>query len=77
MSLTTIVLLLEAYPDLSAEWLLRGDGSMEKCGNAVQVQFGTGLNKTLVQTIDSLNTTIAMLNERLAYYEERKKGSAV
>ena len=76
VSLTTIVGILQAYPDLSAEWLLRGDGCMERGGNTVQVQFGTGLNKTLVQTIDSLNTTIAMLGERLQAYEQPKKVSA-
>lgn len=75
VSLTTVVGMLELFPDLSAEWLLRGEGSMEKGAKAVQVQFGNVLNNTLVQTIDSLNTTIAMLKERLQAYEQPKKAS--
>ena len=75
VSLTTVVGMLELFPDLSAEWLLRGEGSMEKGAKAVQVQFGNALNNTLVQTIDSLNTTIAMLKERLQAYEQPKKVS--
>jgi hypothetical protein len=75
VSLTTVVGMLELFPDLSAEWLLRGEGSMEKGAKAVQMQFGNVLNNTLVQTIDSLNTTIAMLKERLQAYEQPKKVS--
>jgi len=75
VSLTTVVGMLELFPDLSAEWLLRGEGSMEKGAKALQVQFGNVLNNTLVQTIDSLNTTIAMLKERLQAYEQPKKVS--
>jgi hypothetical protein len=30
VSLTTIVGMLELFPDLSAEWLLRGEGDMKK-----------------------------------------------
>lgn len=75
VSLTTVVGMLELFPDLSAEWLLRGEGSMEKGAKAVQVQFGNVLNNTLVQTIDSLNTTIAMLKERLQAYEQPQKAS--
>jgi len=75
VSISTIVLILSAYPELSAEWLLRGEGEMKKGVNAVQMQFGNVLNNTLVQTIDSLNTTIAMLKERLQAYEQPKKVS--
>lgn len=75
VSLTTVVGMLELFPDLSAEWLLRGEGSMEKGAKAVQMQFGNVLNNTLVQTIDSLNTTIAMLKERLQAYEQPQKAS--
>lgn len=75
VQISVITATLAAYPDLSAEWLLRGEGSMEKGANAVQMQFGNVLNDTLVQTIDSLNTTIAMLKERLQAYEQPKKVS--
>jgi len=30
LSVSTILLILNAYPDISAEWLLRGDGDMIK-----------------------------------------------
>lgn len=72
-----ILYILVQFPNISAEWLLRGEGSMEKGAKAVQVQFGNVLNNTLVQTIDSLNTTIAMLKERLQAYEQPKKADAV
>lgn len=70
-----ILYILVQFPNTSAEWLLRGEGSMEKGTKAVQVQFGNVLNNTLVQTIDSLNTTIAMLKERLQAYEQPQKAS--
>jgi hypothetical protein len=75
VQVSTLKQILDTYPNLSAEWLLRGEGSMEKGANAVQMQFGNVLNNTLVQTIDSLNTTIAMLKERLQAYEQPKKVS--
>jgi hypothetical protein len=70
-----ILYILVQFPNTSAEWLLRGEGSMEKGAKALQVQFGNVLNNTLVQTIDSLNTTITMLKERLQAYEQPKKVS--
>jgi hypothetical protein len=75
VQVSTLTQILDTYPDLSAEWLLRGEGEMKKGVNAVQMQFGNVLNNTLVQTIDSLNTTIAMLKERLQAYEQPKKVS--
>lgn len=77
VQISVITATLSAYPELSAEWLLRGEGEMKKGVNAVQMQFGNVLNNTLVQTIDSLNTTIAMLKERLQAYEQPKKAGAV
>ena len=75
VQISVITAVLATYPDLSAEWLLRGEGGMEKGAKAVQMQFGNVLNNTLVQTIDSLNTTITMLKERLQAYEQPKKVS--
>jgi hypothetical protein len=48
VSLTTIVLLLEAYPDLSAEWLLRGEGGMKKGEEWKVMQFIPVQNNELV-----------------------------
>lgn len=35
LSSSTILLILKAFPDLSAEWLLRGEGSMIKNENNI------------------------------------------
>ena len=36
MSLTTVEAILSCFPEISAEWLLRGDGSMFKNENAIK-----------------------------------------
>lgn len=79
VSLTTIVLLLEAYPDLSAEWLLRGEGSMEKGEEWKVTQFIPIPNKEVEQLEDHIATLKdlnAMLREKIKVLEAEKKDSA-
>lgn len=42
MDLLTMCKILEAFPDLSAEWLLRGEGDMYKSQNYEQPKMGFG-----------------------------------
>lgn len=42
IDVSTICVLLEAFPDLSAEWLLRGEGDMYKSQNYEQPKMGFG-----------------------------------
>lgn len=60
VSLTTLVLLLNTYPDLSAEWLLRGEGDMVK---GVVEKDGRGTVKAIGQQdlVDALKDHIATL----------------
>lgn len=50
ITLDTVLLILEAYPDVSADWLLRGIGEMAKPAQANTGTTGpvTGKNATVV-----------------------------
>lgn len=60
VSLTTIVGILELFPDLSAEWLLRGEGEMEKGERKVTKEYVPVQDTELV---DALRDHIATLKE--------------
>lgn len=81
VSLTTIVLLLEAYPDLSAEWLLRGDGDMKNGEEWKVTQFIPVPNNDLVDALKDHITTLKADNERMRKeideYRREKSGQAV
>ena len=57
ISLYTILLLIEEYPDLSAEWLLRGNGDM--LISQQQHETLTGEIRDDTETIAALKETIA------------------
>lgn len=65
VSLTTVVLLLESYPDLSAEWLLRGEGDMKKGEEWKVTQFIPIQNNELVDALKDHITTLKADNERM------------
>lgn len=48
VSLQTIELILTTFPDVSAEWLLRGEGTMDKAGHFAPQIFAS--NGSIVQT---------------------------
>ena len=76
VSISTIVLILAAYPDLSAEWLLRGEGEMKKGDEWKVTQFIPIPNKEVeqledhIKTLKELNT---MLREKIKVLEAEKK----
>lgn len=65
VSVSTIVLILSTYPNLSAEWLMRGEGEMAKpaFGNTARIGDNRA-TASLLETIDNLNRMIAMLTQQ-------------
>lgn len=76
VSITTVANILKYYPDLSAEWLLRGEGEMKKGDEWKVTQFIPIPNKELeqledhIKTLKELNT---MLREKIKVLEAEKK----
>jgi transcriptional regulator with XRE-family HTH domain len=78
VSISTIVLILAAYPDLSAEWLLRGEGEMKKGEEWKVTQFIPVPNKEVEQLEDHIKTLKelnAMLREKIRVMEAEKKAA--
>lgn len=77
LSLSTITAILTTYPELSSEWLLRGEGEMFK--NEVNSNELERINKlvdtitTLQDAINSKSDTIATLNEKIKQLELQLK----
>lgn len=76
VSLETIIGTLYAFPEISSEWLMRGDGEMIKQQevNTKELERINKLNNvvdSLQEVIDSKNTTIAALNERIKQLENQ------
>lgn len=65
VSISTIVKTLEAYPDLSAEWLLRGEGEMKKGAGWQVAQFVPVHDTELVDALKDHIATLKGENERL------------
>lgn len=65
VSISTIVLILAAYPDLSAEWLLRGEGEMKRGDDWKVTQFIPIQNNELVDAFKDHIATLKGENERL------------
>ena len=60
LSLDTTLAILNAYPDISAEWLMRGTGSMTKGDNEQDKRLDN-----LVDVISMQQETIRTLQERI------------
>ena len=74
VTLKTVMAILEAFPEISAEWLLRGVGEMKLAESPVMVAEGMAATiSDLTATIQEKNTLIAMLNKQI---EENKKGNS-
>lgn len=71
LSLSTVAAILDAYPEVSAEWLMRGDGQMLIQPNDSSVEV-IRINK-LVDTITTLQETINAKSEQIATLTERIK----
>ncbi len=70
LSLSTITAILYTYPDVSSEWLLRGEGEMIKIDQSIKEL--ERINK-LNNIIDSLQEVIDAKNERIAQLENQLK----
>ena len=77
VSLSTILLILEAYPNLSAEWLLRGKGSMDGSDKLKTEQFIPVQNNDLVEQLKDHITTLkennTLLKEKIRFLDAKKK----
>ncbi|MBD5341904.1 MAG: hypothetical protein HDR93_01415 [Bacteroides sp.] len=67
--------LMLAFPDVSAEWLIRGEGEMLKqdisSKELERINKLTNVAETLQDVIDSKNQTIADLTERIKQLESQ------
>lgn len=78
LSLQTITAILNACPQVSAEWLMRGEGEPYKTEQPNSAELER-INKlvdtitTLQDTINAKSETIAMLNERIKELENQLK----
>ena len=77
VSFSVIALFLDKFPDVSAEWLLRGQGDMFKHTNhaTIQTQNGgignTQNMNTFTEPIDLLRTEIAAKNEQIKVKDDQ------
>ena len=76
ISVSTILMVLERIPELSAEWLLRGDGEIEKSPTAPKENYPQGKNITerLVSLLESqLEDMRSEKNKLLNIISEQEK----
>ena len=77
LSLPTVLAILSAYPEVSSEWLLRGEGDMIKqevsTKELERVNKLNNIVESLQEVIDARNATIASLNERIKQLENQIK----
>lgn len=77
LSLSTISAILASYPEVSCDWLLRGEGEMMKQGaNPKQLERISKLSnvvETLQDVIDDKNATITELSNRISQLENQLK----
>lgn len=73
LNLTCVTSILATFPEISAEWLLRGEGDMTKSETLSKemerVNKLTNVVESLQEVIDVKNDTIAMLTERIKQLE--------
>lgn len=73
LNLNCISSILTTFPEVSAEWLLRGEGEMLKSDitskEMERINKLTNVVESLQEVIDTKNQTIAMLTERIKQLE--------
>lgn len=68
VSIETVMSVLYAYPEISAEWLMRGEGPML---HSLAVNPDVEKLNTLVDTITTLQETIKAKSETIAMLKDR------
>jgi hypothetical protein len=80
VQVSTLVKILSVYPELSAEWLLRGEGEMKKGDEWNVTQFIPIQNNELVDALKDHIATLKADNERMRKeideYRREKSGAA-
>lgn len=71
MNLNCVLSILENFPDISAEWLLRGDGEMLKSNNKAneRVEKLVDTIATLQDALNEKNKTVDILTKRIKELE--------
>lgn len=74
LSLQTVTAILNSFPEVSAEWLMRGDGEMfqdrQNSAELERIDKLIDTITTLQDTINAKNETIALLSERIKQLEK-------
>ena len=78
LSLSTVAAILEAYPEVSAEWLMRGNGQMliqtdDNSAEIIRINKLVDTITTLQETINAKSEQIATLTERIKQLENKAK----
>lgn len=77
LSLEAVKKILDTYPELSAEWVMRGEGAMLKAepsdANLDRVLKLVDTVNTLQDALNEKSKTIATLKERIAQLENQLK----
>lgn len=77
ISLSTILAIINSYPELSAEWLIRGNGDMFKTEitdtSADKILKLVDTITTLQDALNAKTETIAMQNEKIKQLENLLK----
>lgn len=76
LSLSTVMAILNAYPDVSSEWLMRGIGQMliqsdDSSAEMIRINKLIDTITTLQDTINSRNDAIATLSNRVIQLENQ------
>lgn len=72
LSLSTINSILNNFPDVSAEWLLRGEGDMYKSQNSL-LEVNSNRMERLIDTITTLQETINEKSKTIQLLEEENR----
>jgi len=75
ISLDTVLSVCKTFPDVSAEWLLRGEGEMFKSQSREMERINKLVDTiaTLQESINTKSETIAILNEKIKQLESQIK----
>ena len=75
LNINCISAILATFPDVSAEWLLRGEGDMFKSQSRETERINKLVDTiaTLQESINAKSETIAILNDRIKQIENQRK----